>query len=48
MFYNQVIKFMSDIFPVHNPPKQGDALPLLIFSFSLGYAIGKLQVKRRK
>jgi hypothetical protein len=34
---------MSDIFPIQNGLKQGDALSPLLFSFTLKYAIRKVQ-----
>jgi len=34
---------MSDIFPIQNGLKQGDALSPLLFSFALKYAIRKVQ-----
>jgi hypothetical protein len=38
-------KHLSDIFPVQNGLKQGDALPPLHFNFALEYAIRKVQEK---
>jgi len=32
-------KHLSDMFPIKNGFKQGDALPPLFFNFALGYAI---------
>jgi hypothetical protein len=34
---------MSDIFPIQNGLKQGDALSPLLFNFALEYAIRKVQ-----
>jgi hypothetical protein len=36
-------KHLSDNFPIQNYLKQGDALPPLLFSFALEYAIRKVQ-----
>jgi hypothetical protein len=36
-------KQLLDMFPIQNGPKQGDALSPLLFSFSLEYAIQKVQ-----
>jgi hypothetical protein len=36
-------KLLSDKFPIQNGLKQGDALSPLLFSFSLEYAIRKVQ-----
>jgi hypothetical protein len=33
---------LSDIFPIQNGPKQGDALSPLLFNFALQYAIRKV------
>ena len=35
---------MSDMFPVRNVLKQGDALSPLLFTFALEYAIRRVQV----
>ena len=37
---------MSDIFPISNGLKQGDALSPLLFNFALEYAIRRLQVNQ--
>jgi hypothetical protein len=36
-------KYLSDMFPVQNGLKQGDALLPLLFNFPLEYAIRKVQ-----
>jgi hypothetical protein len=36
-------KYQSDTFPIRNGLKQGDALSPLLFSFTLEYAIGRVQ-----
>jgi hypothetical protein len=36
-------KHLSDSFPIQNGLKQGDALSLLLFIFTLGYDIKKVQ-----
>jgi hypothetical protein len=36
-------KLLSDKFPIQNVLKQGDALSLLLFSFTLEYSIRKVQ-----
>ena len=36
-------KNLSDMFPVRNGLKQGDALPPLLFNFALEYAIRRVQ-----
>jgi hypothetical protein len=38
-------KYLPDIFPIQNGLKQGDDLSPLIFKYSLGYAIRKVQEK---
>jgi hypothetical protein len=40
----QVGKHLSDIFPIKNGLKQGDALSSLLFNFVLEYAIRRVQV----
>jgi hypothetical protein len=42
----QVGKNLSDMFPVRNVLKQGDALMLLLFNFALEYTIRRVQVNR--
>ena len=42
----RVGKLLSDIFPIRNGLKQGDALSPLIFNFSLDYAIWRVQVNQ--
>jgi len=39
-------KNLSDMFPIRNGLKQGDALSPLLFSFDLEYAIRRVQVKQ--
>jgi hypothetical protein len=39
---NRIGKNLSDMFPVRNGLKQGDALPLLLLNFTLVYAIRKV------
>ena len=39
----RVGKYLSDIFPVRNGLKQGDALSPLLFNFPLGYASSMVQ-----
>jgi hypothetical protein len=36
-------KHLSDVFPIQNGLKQGDALAPLFFNFALEYAIRKVQ-----
>ena len=40
----QVGKNLSDMFPIRNSLKQGDALTPLLFNFVLVYAIRRVQV----
>jgi len=40
----RVGKHLSDMFPIRNGLKQGDALSLLPFNFVLEYAIRRVQV----
>jgi hypothetical protein len=44
--YNKahIAKHLSDIFPIQNGVKQGDALSPLLFTFALEYAFRKVQV----
>ena len=37
---------LSDMFPIRNGLKQGDALSPLLFNFALAYAIRRLQVNQ--
>ena len=52
MFLNEICstvqagKHLSDIFPVKNGLKKGDALSPLLFSFALEYVIKRLQVNQ--
>jgi len=39
-------KHLSDMFPIKNGLKQGDALTQLLLNFSLVYAIRKVQVNQ--
>ena len=41
----RVGKNLSDMFPIKNGLKQGDALSPLLFNFALEYAIRRVQVK---
>ena len=42
----QVVKNLSDMFPIRNCLKQGDALSPLLFNFALDYTIKRLQVNQ--
>ena len=42
----QVGKNLSDMFPIRNGLKQGDALPPFLFIFALRYAIRRVQVNQ--
>jgi hypothetical protein len=42
----QVCKHLSDMFPVNNHLKQGDALTPLLFNIVLKYTIRKVQAKQ--
>ena len=42
----RVGKFLSDMFPIRNGFKQGDALKPLLFNFALVYAIRRVQVNQ--
>ena len=39
-------KHLSDIFPIRNGLKQGDALSPLLFNFALEYAIRRVQLSQ--
>ena len=41
-----VAKYLSDMFPIKNGLKQGDALSLLLFNFALEYAFRGVQVEQ--
>ena len=43
----RVRKHLSDVFPIRNGLKKGDALPSLLFSFALEYSIRRVQVHIR-
>jgi hypothetical protein len=36
-------KYLSDAFPIQNGLKQGNALPVLLFTFTLEYGVRKVQ-----
>jgi len=42
----RVDKNLSDMFPIRNDLKQGDAVSPLLFSFALKYAIRRVQVNQ--
>ena len=42
----RVCKNLSEMFPIRNGLKQGDALSPLLFNFSLEYAIKRVQVNQ--
>jgi len=42
----QVGKNLSDMFPIRNGLKQGDALSPLLFNFGLVYAIRRVQINQ--
>ena len=42
----RVGKYLSDMFPIRNGLKKGDALSPLLFNFTLEYAIRRVQVKK--
>ena len=42
----RVGKYLSDMFPIRNGLKQGDALSPFLFNFALEYAIRRVQVNQ--
>jgi len=42
----RVGKYLSDMFPIRNGLKQGDALKPFLFNFALEYAIRRIQLKQ--
>ena len=42
----QLWKHLSDLFPIKNGLKQGDALSPLLFNFAVEYAISRVQVNQ--
>jgi len=42
----QVGKNLSDIFPIRNGLKEGDALSPLLFNFAVSYAIRRVQANQ--
>jgi hypothetical protein len=43
----QVGKHLSDMFPIRNGLKQGDALSPLLLKFALDYTIRRIQVSQK-
>jgi hypothetical protein len=43
----RVGKHLSDVFPIRNGLKQGDALSPLLFNFALDYTITRVQVSQK-
>jgi hypothetical protein len=42
----QIVKNLSEMFPIRNCLKQGDALSPLLFNFALEYALKRVQVNQ--